>query len=469
MRSIVPCLLGCALGCAAAACSGGHQDKDEELSGGENGTVFNTTRDAFAQAFDSITGEHEMQFFLGNSIFNRAWVTAPASVRDFDGLGPLFNATNCSACHFKDGRGHPPRSPDEALVGLLIRISVPGTDAHGGPKPEPNYGTQIEGNAIRGVPREAVVKITYQERPGEYADGEAFSLRKPHYAFGQLGYGPLAADVMVSPRVAPAMIGLGLLEAVPESTLEELADPDDEDGDGISGRINHVWSVKAKKTVVGRFGWKANQPTLEQQTTGAFQGDMGITTELFPEQECTEAEVECREARSGGGAADEPDAPEASPQFVAAVVDYAHNLAVPARRNWTDPEVVHGKHLFEDIGCGGCHVGRLETGTLEGFPELEHQTIRPYTDLLLHDMGEGLADHRPDYEADGREWRTAPLWGIGLVETVNSHQLFLHDGRARGLAEAVLWHGGEAQAARDAFVKLTKAERRALLAFLASL
>jgi CxxC motif-containing protein (DUF1111 family) len=440
-------------------------EADEQFSGGAQ-TVFDVSRMAFAQDFPSLSGEREDQFFLGNSIFNRGWITAPASVTQFDGLGPLFNATNCSACHLKDGRGRPPEKPGELMLSMLVRVSVPGTDEHGGPKAEPNYGEQLQDRGVLGVAPEVFVSVTYEERPGAFADGEAFSLRMPRYGYEQLAYGALAPDALFSPRVAPAVFGLGLLAAVPDATLESLADPDDLDGDGISGRINHVWDVRQGRAAVGRFGWKANQPTLEQQTAGAFLGDMGITSELFRAQECSAAQVACS-AQPGG---EDPDGgPEVSASALESVVHYMHTLAVPARRDFDDHEVRQGKQLFEQSGCGNCHVARLETGTLAGFPEVERQRIRPYTDLLLHDMGEGLADGRPDFEASGQEWRTPPLWGIGLVHTVNRHEYFLHDGRARGLLEAVLWHGGEAQAARDAVMQLSKTERTALLAFLQSL
>jgi CxxC motif-containing protein (DUF1111 family) len=213
---------------------------------------------------------------------------------------------------------------------------------------------------------------------------------------------------------------------------------------------------------VGRFGWKANQPTIEQQVAGAFLGDMGLTTPLFGVQQCSPAQEACIAAPDGG-------APEVDESKVARITFYLHTLAVPARRDVDDPTVLRGRALFESTGCASCHTARHRTGELEGYPWLSDQEIWPYTDLLLHDMGDGLADGRPDYAADGREWRTPPLWGIGLVETVSGHELLLHDGRARGLAEAILWHGGEAEASREAFRAMELADREALLAFLRSL
>jgi CxxC motif-containing protein (DUF1111 family) len=450
----------------AAACHEGGTDHDpDELFSGGSATVIDDSRMAFAQALPALRGEREDEFFVGNAIFNRPWVTAPASVEMFDGLGPLFNATNCSACHLKDGRGRPPESPEERFSSMLIRLSVPGSDAHGQPSPEPIYGGQLQDSAVQGLAAEGIPRVRYEERAGRFDDGESYSLRVPSYFFEELAYGALSEDVQLSPRVAPAVFGLGLLTAIPDATLEARADPEDRDGDGVSGRVNRVWDVARAEVVLGRFGWKANQPTLAQQIMGALAGDMGISSSLFPDESCSESEPACAAEPTGG----EGGLPEASDAIVASVVHYMHTLAVPARRRLDAPEVQRGKRVFMQAGCAGCHLPKLQTGELEGFPELSGQTIRPYTDLLLHDMGPDLADGRPDFEASGSEWRTPPLWGIGLVRIVNRHSYFLHDGRARGLLEAVLWHGGEAALARDAVLALDRAERDALVAFLESL
>ncbi|MDB4972256.1 MAG: thiol oxidoreductase [Myxococcaceae bacterium] len=463
MKSGRIALGACALCLLSCGGSSGAGDADEAASGGDT-TVVNVTRDAFTQAAPNLTSEHDDQFFLGNAIFNRGWVTAPASVTSFDGLGPLFNATNCSACHLTDGRGHPPRTPEEPFTSMLLRLSVPGADPTGAPAPEPTYGTQLQDNSVRNIRPEGVPHVTYSEQPGTFPDGEPYSLRVPTYSIDQLAYGPLAADVMISPRMAPAVFGLGLLEAITEATLTELADPDDRDHDGISGRINHVWNLKTQALAVGRFGWKANQPTIEQQTVSAFQGDMGITSHGVPLQDCTRAEADCN-AQPGGG---DPDV-ELSDSILASVVDYSHTLAVPARRNVGDETVRRGQQVFASAGCAKCHIPKLKTGDLPDFPEVSQQTIRPYTDLLLHDMGPELADGRPDFEASGSEWRTPPLWGIGLSNVVNGYQFLLHDGRARTVLEAVLFHGGEASSSREAIRAATREDRAALVAFLGSL
>jgi len=419
----------------------------EEFSGGET-TVFDATKNAFNFPARNLRDERRPSFFVGNSFFNQNWVVGPASVADRDGLGPLFNARSCSACHFKDGRSRPPE-PGQPMTTMLIRLSVHGTDEHGGPKPERTYGGQIQGDAIPGYRPEADVYVTYKDVCGQYTDGEPYTLQSPRYSIRNLGYGRLAHGVMTSPRVAPTMVGMGLLELVPEELLRSLADPDDRDGDGISGRVNEVWDKTAGKMAVGRFGWKAEQPTVLQQVATAFFEDMGLTSRLMP------------------GGCSEPL--EVSDKVLDDVVSYTCTLGVPARRNWTNSVVRRGQELFTQAGCAACHVPKLKTGTSARFGELSNQTIWPYTDLLLHEMGPGLADNRPVFKASGHEWRTAPLWGIGLVQKVNGHTFFLHDGRARNLAEAILWHGGEAQSATEKFRALSKAERDALIAFLESL
>jgi CxxC motif-containing protein (DUF1111 family) len=241
-----------------------------------------------------------------------------------------------------------------------------------------------------------------------------------------------------------------------------LADPDDRDGDGISGRPNEVWDSTANKKTLGRFGWKANQPNLRQQNAGAAVGDIGIATSLAIGENCTTAQTDCANAINGG-------APEMSDEFLEKLTLYTMTIAVPAQRNANDPTVKHGEELFRTMGCASCHVPTLQTESVEKFPELSNQTFHPFTDLPLHDMGEGLADNRPDFEAAGREWRTPPLWGLGLIPIVNKHDLLLHDGRARGIAEAILWHGGEAEKSREVFRSAAGPEREALIAFLNSL
>lgn len=436
-------------------------ENGEELSGGE-GTVFVTGENAFALSMPGLTSMQQLEFATGNSFFNQNWVSAPASTTARDGLGPLFNARSCSGCHFKDGRGRAPISFGEHSTGFLIRLSVPGTDATGGPLSHPDFGGQLQDISIQNVTAEGEAIVTYTEIAGTYADGTPYSLRQPAYDIDFNDGISTTSGMMLSPRVANQMVGLGLLEALDEGTILAFADEFDSNGDGISGRPNYVWDVETQTTKLGRFGWKANQPNLKQQTAGAFVGDMGLTTTLFPNDECTSSQSDCLSAPNGGS-------PEVTDENLRKVVLYASSLAVPARRNWTDKTVLQGKQLFMYIGCASCHIPKMTTGTHPVFDALSNQTIRPYTDMLLHDMGEGLADGRPDYLATGSEWRTPPLWGIGLFQTVNHHTNYLHDGRARNLEEAILWHGGEAENAQSAFKQLTQTERNAIILFLNSL
>lgn len=462
-RPLIGILVGTlAVGCMAYASQidWNRSEPDEELSAGDT-TVFETNRRAFSLPAANMPIERRSRFAVGHSFFNMPWVEAPSSTRIRDGLGPQFIGRSCTACHTHDGRAAPPEEGEQP-TGLLLRLSVPGKGKHGAPLPEPTYGGQFNNQAIDGVKPEGKVEITYEEMPGRFADGTPFSLRKPTYRFKDLGYGPMHAQTMVSPRIAQQVIGLGLLEAIPEQAIVAGADPDDRDGDGISGRPNRVWDAMTNTTRLGRFGWKANAPTVANQTAAAANGDIGITSRHFPTEECMPAQKDCKTAPRGGK-------PEINEKNLGALVFYTATTAVPARRDVDNPQVLRGKQLFHQSQCIACHVPKHVTDTVKGFPELSKQTIRPYTDLLLHDMGPGLADNRPDFEATGSEWRTPPLWGIGLFETVNGHTTYLHDGRARNLSEAILWHGGEAERAKQKFVTMTNAEREALLAFLNSL
>ena len=435
-------------------------------------------RNAFSQPSANLSFEQRADFFVGNGFFKRLWVTAPASTDSADGLGPLYNARACQRCHLKDGRGHPPEGPDDSAVSMFLRLSVPPRDdverdllAHRQAKliPEPTYGGQLQDLAIPGHKAEGRMMIRYQEKPVELADGEIVVLRAPTYTVQDLGYGPLHPEAMLSPRVAPAMIGLGLLEAIAEEDILANADPDDADGDGISGKPNRVWDITKGAPALGRFGWKAGNPTLHQQNSDAMAGDIGIANPLFPNMsgDCTPKQRACLDAPNG--ASQRHGGFETGDEVMEKILFYTRNLAVPARRDIDDPTVLHGKRIFYESGCIACHTPKFITSK-EGVPDAQaFQLIWPYTDLLLHDMGEGLADNRPEGDADGREWRTPPLWGIGLTKTVNGHTYFLHDGRARNLEEAILWHGGEAASARQRFVGLAKPDRLALITFLNSL
>lgn len=456
------------------------EEGEAKPGGGATSRGSTNTPNAFSLSSGNMDFKRELDFKIGNGIFRRNWVSAPSSTNASNGLGPLFNSRGCQNCHLKDGRGHPPFSADipDDSGSMLVRLSVPPSSpeeeemlkAHKANSiPEPVYGGQLQNFAIQGFKAEGKLKVEYTEVPVTLAGGEVVNLRKPSYEIVDLGYGPMQKNVMLSPRIAPPMIGLGLLEAVPEEQILANADPDDADKDGISGKPNQVWSIEREQPMLGRFGWKAGVPTIVQQAAEAASGDIGLSTSMLPAPsgDCTGKQPECLQAPNG--ASPEHQNAELGDELFKLVVFYSQNLAVPSRRKPDDPQVLKGKEIFYSIGCTGCHKPKFVTGEVPGQPHLSHQLIWPYTDMLLHDMGEGLADHRPEGAASGSEWRTPPLWGIGLTETVSGHTFFLHDGRARNLTEAILWHDGEARAARDKFAALPKEDREALLAFVNSL
>ena len=448
----------------------------EELSGGAATVRARRNRDAFSQPSANIGFEGELDFKVGNGLFRKLWVSSPSSTRASDGLGPLFNARSCQRCHLKDGRGHPPEGPEDTAVSMFLRVSVPGgaedavaeIEDYLATRPEPTYGEQLQDFALPGQKAEYRLQIDYEAFEVALSEGEVARLRRPSYTAADLGYGPLDPGAMLSPRVAPQMIGLGLIEAIPARDILALADPDDADGDGISGRANIVMSREFGVPMLGRFGLKAGMPTIREQSAAAFAGDIGISNPLYPEPwgDCTGAQPDCRNAPHGDG---DVRGFEIDEKGLDLVTFYSRNLAVPARRDVGDPQVLRGKEVFYGAGCISCHRPAFVTHRLKDRPAQSFQLIWPYSDLLLHDMGEGLADNRPEARATGREWRTPPLWGIGLTERVSGHSYFLHDGRARSLLEAILWHGGEAEAAREAVTAMPKADRAALIRFLESL
>lgn len=432
--------------------------RDDPASGGA-ATVTDRGRESFTHLAPELDGATRDVALVGNAFFHAAWRVAPdASGRD--GLGPTFNATSCAACHDRNGRGDAPVA-DRALQGVLVRLSVPGEGDHQAPRPEPSYGDQLNPGAIPGVPPEGEAVMTFRDEAFTFGDGTALALRRGDVQFRALAFGPMDPSVMTSPRLAPPTFGLGLLEAVPEADLVERADENDRDADGISGRAHRVWDPVSARMALGRFGWKATQPTVLHQCAGAFLGDLGVTTSLGTAQNCPTAQTACRDAPAGG-------APELDDAGLRATAAYMRAIAVPARRDPRDAVVLRGAALFVDARCDRCHTPTLTTGDSD-VAALSRQVIHPYSDLLLHDMGDALADGRPDHDASGREWRTPPLWGIGLAATVTPAGGFLHDGRARTALEAIAWHDGEATFSRDAVRAMPRGDRDALLRFLGSL
>ncbi len=430
----------------------------------------------FSHASANMSFERELDFKIGNAFFRRIWVSSPASTNASDGLGPFFNARACQRCHIKDGRGHAPSSADDNAVSMLMRLSIPKSaesSEQALTAADPVYGGQLQDFSVAGVNAEGQIAIDYIETPVKLNGGEVASLRKPSYSIKNLMYGDLHRDIMLSPRVAPQMIGLGLLEAIAEDDILKRQDIEDANDDGISGKANIVWSAAEQKMILGRFGLKAGQATLTDQNQAAFNGDLGLSTPLQTNAhgDCTSAQQECLRMPHGKDPqpGENAEALEVSAEVVNQVLHYSRNLAVPARREESAPDVLAGKKLFYQSNCIGCHTPKFITPRVTAAPEQARQLIWPYTDMLLHDMGEGLADNSPEGLADGQEWRTPPLWGIGLTPLVNEHSQYLHDGRARNLLEAILWHGGEAEDSKQQVVNMTRDERTKLIKFIESL
>ena len=418
-------------------------------------TIFDESSAAYGHAFPHMSGVGEYLHALGDMGFSQTFVTSPARIHQ--GLGPLYISNSCISCHGNDGRGNPPLNGEEP-VALLFRLSIPGQDAHGGPNPVPGFGGQLQTHAALGKQAEGKILVNYIEQTYSYPDGNKYSLRSPSYTLYNT-YQPITPGYMLSPRLAPQVYGLGFLENVQEASILEYADPNDANGDGISGRANYVWNPETHSQAIGRFGWKANTATLKAQTAGALNEDMGITSRLLSRE------------NAYGQVQDDKivDDPELPDSMFDAISFYVRSLSVPARRNLSDTKVINGKALFYQAKCNACHRPQMKTDVNILFPEISYKTIYPYTDLLLHDMGSGLADNRPDYLANGQEWKTPPLWGLGLLERVNGHTFFMHDGRARSIEEAILWHGGEAENAKNSFRNMSKSERDALIKFVESL
>ena len=425
-------------------------------------SILDASRDAFGQIlWQQIPENLWDKVRSGRGLVRQTWVISPSIEPRIAGLGPTYNRPACISCHPRNGRGEAPTLQYEAMRSMLVRLSIPGKDAHGGPRPEPVYGDQLNEFGIPGVPGEGEAFLEWETHRERLADGAEIELRAPKIHFRRLTYGALRPGLMTSARVAPPIFGLGLLEAVPEADILAIAKAQKAARQGVVGQPNYVWDAAQQRQTLGRFGWKANQPTVRQQIAGALVGDMGITTELSPELNCPPAQTAC--------AAIKETHPELSASDLDEMALYHYILAVPNPRHQDKPQVQRGKALFAAARCASCHQPELKTGEFPAFPALAGQIIHPYTDLLLHDMGQGLADGRPDYQANGRQWRTPPLWGIGLTQTVNGHSQLLHDGRARNFLEAILWHDGEARKSRESVRRMSAAEREALLAFLEAL
>ena len=462
-------------------------DPQEIKQGGDSGISISSA-ESYSKPSSNLTASRKGSFFIGNAFFKQPWVIAPASTDSRDGLGALFNVAACQSCHIKDGRGHAPMTADDDADSLLIRLAMPATtdeqrqqlqDSLIEKVAHPMYGGQLQDRGIQGVPAEARIAVQWTDKPMTFADGYVETLRAPTFNLVKPGYGEFDDELMISPRVALPMIGLGLLEQIPDDAIKQQAIKTDGD---ISGKFNWVMDPQTGKHALGRFGWKAGQTKLVTQNQSAFNEDMGLTSNIRPNESCMPMQTACVNATTG---ADEQGngkpAVEVNDDVVKFVEFYTRNLAVPNRRNADAELVLAGKKRFYDMGCQSCHTPRYQLPkTDDDHLEQHGQVIYPYTDLLLHDMGDDLADRtiagklppkdaQVEFLANSYEWRTPALWGVGLAQTVDSQATFLHDGRARTLMEAVLWHGGEAEKQQQEVLKLDKQGRAELNAFLKSL
>ena len=420
---------------------------------------------AYMQPVPGLTHSQVQKFKAGEKQFKAPWVVFPLLGGEW-GLGPTFLANACVGCHVQAGRGRTFDQPGAIAFQQLLRLSLPGEGADGGPLPHPNYGDQLQ---VFGVnvglkenlkPGEAELYVDWLDESVTLPDGTQVALRKPSIRIEKPNFGPIDANVLTSLRNTQVVFGMGYLEAVTEADILALAEV--QRTQGLNGRPNYVRDDIGQRTALGRFGWKANQPSVRQQIAAAFHGDMGVTSSLYIEENCPPVQTACRAMPPG-------NRPE--------LLDYSWDelnfwsvaLDAPPARDQDNPQIIRGRETFEKARCAQCHVPEMRTGDYPLLPAISKKTFRAYTDLLLHDMGDGLADGRPDFKAGPRDWRTAPLWGIGLSAQVNGSTNLLHDGRARNVLEAILWHSGEAKASRDLFAGLSKQERDDLIAFVNSL
>ena len=426
---------------------------DKEIS------VKRENREAFAAPIPSLNLSKMRLFTGGRHLFRRSWTAAPSSVKSLDGLGPVFNRVSCSGCHVKDGRGKPPEEGSNKFRSMVIKL---GLIKNNKLEPDPNYGFQLNDKSILGVPYEGKALINYEKKTIFFNDGSYIHLSTPNYYFSSLSFGPFHKDTKYSGRVAPAVFGLGLIEAIKEEDILKKSDPNDIDNDGVSGRPHYILDIISNSKKIGKFGWKATRASLLHHIAGAASQDMGLTSNIFPKQNCIKTQIKCIAQISGGS-------PEMSDEQINRLLIYMQTLAPPRQRKLKNKVVSNGNDLFNKIGCDKCHTPSYKTGSHEKHSELSNKIIKPYSDFLLHDMGPSLDDSLIEGQALSSEWKTPPLWGIGLIKKVNKHTRFLHDGRAKSIEEAIIWHGGEAEEIKNNYLNLNKEERNHILKFLNSL
>ena len=452
-------------------------EANEHLSGGM-GTVFSSNKNSFSLPMRNIHPSNKIDFFIGNGLFQRNWVASPSLTEASDGLGPLFSGNSCQSCHISDGRGHPPLTfTNDSSSLMTLHLSIPSKNELMNTKydslkiklnPEPIYGSQLSSFGIEGIYSEGNIDIVYEFIPIAFNNGKIISLRKPIYSIVNKNYGDLHIDVQISARVAQPMIGLGLIENISEIDILNNVDLEDLNKDGITGKANYVWDIRQDKSTLGRFGWKASQPSIYQQTVDALFEDMGLSSTAIPLYDnCTHHQLECKKLPNGNSK--NYDDVEVSNDQVDLIVYYSKHLGVPQRRDYENARVLEGKEIFFKSGCASCHTPKFVTMKVENDQSLSEQVIWPYSDFLLHDMGEDLADDVDEFLANGGEWRTPPLWGVGLTSKVSGHTNLLHDGRARNILEAILWHGGESKKSKENVLNLSDYEIENLLLFINSL
>ena len=450
----------------------------EAFTGG-TGTVFVKNKNAYSLPLKNIRTENRINFFVGNSMFRRVWLPPSTLHEAKDGLGPFFNADSCQNCHINDGRGHPPSLswPGDDAISLVIALAIPPQNEFEKKQletlqiksfPDPNYGSQLSDFATEGVMPEGKVMIEYDYFPIAFDNGKVVNLRKPNFSISNLKYGKLHPDIQISARIAQPIIGLGLIEGISDRDILMNVDPNDKDKDGVSGKANRVRNEITDELVLGRFGWKASQPSILQQTTDALYHDMGLSSTFSSQSNnCSKIQIDCQSVATGNSA--DYDNVEVSNEQIDLMIFYQKHLSPPGRRDVNNKEVLKGKKIFFESGCNSCHVQKFTTSRDIENPSLSEQVIWPYSDFLLHNMGEDLADNLSEFNATGIEWRTPPLWGIGLTNVVNGHTNFLHDGRAQNILEAILWHGGEAENSKNKILKLSLSEVDQLVRFINSL
>ena len=393
-------------------------------------------------------------FVLGKSFFRTPWVEAPSATTARDGLGPLFSANTCTGCHPGNGKGSVYNSKGHIARSLVTRLSVDdpqNIDTKMGFTPEPTYGSQLSINGVYGVPYEGKPSRSYSTKTVVLGENKKVILRKPIYGVTDLQYGVLSKEVILSQRVPPALVGLGLLEQIRDTQLLANEDIADKNGDGISGKANRVYSPETFNLEIGRYNWKASASKVKHQVAGAMSNDMGLTSPLYPNENCTKVQKACLESPKGRDPFDVPM------KRLDAVSFYLKHLKVPQTKQ--DQYYKEGLKIFKQIACASCHIPAftLDNGRI----------IHPFSDLLLHDMGKDLADGRIEFQAGGSEFRTAPLWGISIYKQILKNRVnFLHDGRAETVEEAILWHAGEAEQSKNNFINLSPKQQKVLIDFL---